>query len=820
MKVVLSWLRRFAQIEGDADEVAEQLTNLGMELESIERIGEGLDGIVLAKVLDIRAHPDADRIRLVDVDVGDGDALQICCGASNMTAGDLVPLATLGTTMPDGMEIARRKMRGEWSNGMLCSASELQLGDDHSGILIVDPATDRPLGSSIADVLGVTADVVFDFDALPNRPDTLSMLGVARDIAAHQRIAFSIPEPDPVESGTAASTLASVSIHAADLCGRFTSRVALGVTVGESPRWMAQRLLAAGMRPVNNVVDISNYVMLELGQPTHTYDLAKLPDGHVGVRWARDGEPIVTLDGAERTLTSSDGVIVDGHDTAIGIAGVMGGASTEISDSTRDVLVEAAWWQPQVISASAERLMLHSEASLRFKRGVDPEIGRLAIDRVAELLAELAGATICDGVVEARGDLPGPVAVEVLPERINRLLGTTIPTDDMVDMLDRIGFSSEPGDGSLQVLVPSWRPDSAIEADIAEEVARHYGMANITKTVPVSPHTGGLTADQRDRRALRAVLVGLGISEAMPMPFLAPGDLESFGIPGSGYAIANPLVAEESVLRTTLLPGLVKAVAHNESHRLTGVRLFEMGRCFMPGESPLVDVARSALAHTVLPGESERLGVVLAGSEAPDAVRTAEALLREVDRWIVTDGSLDLLDKARVPRISLVAEALPGLHRGRSASIRLGDQTLGSVGELDPGILERHGVAQRVAWLELDIDAVLAIPRQDPVEVPVNSYPSSDIDLAFIVAANVDAASLRNTIVESAMPTVEGAPVPVQVTLFDVFRSESIGSENKSLAFHVRFQAPERTLTDAEVATVRASIISAVESTHAARLRG
>lgn len=836
MKVVLSWLREFAPIEGDVDDLAEELTNLGMELESVERTGEGLDGIVLARVLDIRPHPDADRIRLVDVDRGDGEALQICCGASNMTVGDLVPLATLGTVMPGGMEIARRKMRGEWSNGMLCSASELQLGDDHSGILILDPDSEDLLGEPISDVLGLYPDVVFDFDGLPNRPDTLSMLGVARDLAAHQRIAFDVPEPVIDHEARSAESLASVSIEATDLCGRFTAMVARGVKVGESPRWMAQRLLAAGMRPVNNVVDISNYVMLELGQPTHTYDLAKLPEGRIGVRWARDGERIVTLDDIERTLTTSDGVIVDANDAAIGIAGVMGGASTEISASTTDVLIEAAWWQPLVVSITADRLFLHSEASLRFKRGVDPTIGELAARRVAQLLVEHAGATICEGVLEDRGNLPEPVEVAVSPKRINALLGTEITTDEMVGILGRIGFEARSSDAAdavatggatgndadvrLVVTVPPWRPDSSIEADVAEEIARHHGMANIPKTIPVSPHTGRLSDSQRDRRMLRRVLVGMGISEAMPMPFLAPGDLESFGLPDSGFTIGNPLVAEESVLRTTLLPGLVRAVTYNESHRRSGVRLFEMGRCFVPGEQPLVDVSESALAHTVLPGEAEYLGVVLAGSQAPDAVRVLEALLRKVDRWIVSDESSGLLDEARVPLVELVAEPLPGMHSGRSASVRIADRTIGTVGELDPGVLARHGVSQRVAWLELDVDALLAVPRQDPIEVPVSTYPGSDIDLAFVVDETVGAADVRRTIIESAMPSAADSPRPVQVVLFDVFRSDALGDEQKSLAFHVRFQAVDRTLTDKDVAEVRSVIIAAVESTHGAQLRG
>lgn len=820
MKVVLSWLRRFAPIEGDPEDLAAQLTDLGMELESLERIGEGLDGIVLAKVLDIRAHPDADRIRLVDVDRGDGEALQICCGASNMSVGDLVPLATLGTVMPDGMEIARRKMRGEWSNGMLCSASELGLGDDHSGILIVDPSDAAELGAPITEALGVARDVVFDFDALPNRPDTLSMMGVARDLAAHQHVGFSIPEPVVEMSGPPASSLASVSIQAPDLCGRFTALVARGARIGESPRWMAQRLIAAGMRPVNNIVDVSNYVMLELGQPTHTYDLAKLPEGRIGVRWAREGERVVTLDDVERTLTASDGVLVDANDEPIGIAGVMGGASTEISETSRDVLIEAAWWQPEVVSASAERLMLHSEASLRFKRGVDPEMAELAARRVAELLVELTGATVCEGVLRADGELPRPATVRVSPTRINALLGTTIETADMVGILERIGFATETVDDGLDVHVPTWRPDSSIEADIAEEIARHHGMSNIPKTIPVSPHTGRLSPAQRDRRAIRAALVGMGVSEAMPMPFLAPGDLESFGMVDTGVAIANPLVAEESILRTTLMPGLVKAVAHNESHRRTGVRLFEIGRCFSSEGAPLTDVEESAVAHTVLPGEAEHLGVVLAGSEAPEAVRLAETVLRRVDRWIVTEPSLTLLDEARVARVELVAEALPGMHRGRSATLRLGERILGSVGELDPEVLERHGVSQRVAWLELNLDSVLALPRQDRIEVPVSSYPSSDIDLAFVVDEKLDAARVRRTIIEAADVSDPAAPVPVEVGLFDVFRSESLGPGCKSLAFHVRLQAADRTLTDAEVGTVRAAMIEAVETTHGARLRG
>ena len=815
MKVLLSWLREFAPIEGDPDDIAVQLTDLGMELESVTRIGEGLDGIVVAEVLDIREHPDADKIRLVDVDLGDGEALQICCGASNMAVGDRVPLATIGTVMPGGMEIAARKMRGQASNGMLCSAREMEIGDDHAGILIL-PA-DVPLGEPVTEALGLRSDVVYDFDALPNRPDTLSVLGVARDLAAHQKVRFEVPPFDPTTSGVDASGLASVRIDAPDLCGRFVARLVSGVALGPSPRWMAQRLLAAGMRPINNVVDVSNYVMLELGQPNHTYDLAKLPGGHLGVRWARAGERITTLDDVERTLGERDGVIVDGDDAAVGIAGVMGGASTEISEHTTDVLVECAWWDPGAIAATSTRLNLHSEASLRFKRGVDPEMAPLAARRVAQLLSEIGGSQLHPGEIDVAGELPGPARIHVRTSTVNGLLGLELSSDDIAGLIEPIGFSTQPADDGLDVQVPTWRPDSSIEVDVVEEVARHYGMANLPKTVPVSPHTGELSARQQDRRALRRALVGAGLDEAMPMPFLAPGDLERAGLPAGGLVLANPLAAEESVLRTSLLPGLLKAVAYNASHRSPGVGLYEIGRVFGLGDGVLVDVDASARSDRVLAGETEHLAVVLAGAEAPDAVRLAEVLLRSVHRWSL-DSALLAPAVAEIATVDLQQVELPGLHPGRSAEILVGEDVVGQVGEVDPGVLEAYDIVERVAWLQLDLGVLLAIEPEVPTARTVSRYPSSDIDLAFVVDDAVTARDLHLAILSGAARP--DGMLPVEVELFDSFRSEQLGEGRKSLAYRIRFQAPDRTLTDTEVAAARAAIIAEVETSLGATLRG
>lgn len=797
MKVLLSWLREFAPLEGSPDDIAEQLTQLGMELESVTTVGEGLDGIVVARVLEVREHPDADRIRLVDVDRGDGVALQICCGASNMVAGDLVPLATIGTVMPGGMEIAKRKMRGQESNGMLCSSRELELGEDHSGILVLDH--DVAPGTPIREALDLRADVVYEFDSLPNRPDTLSVLGVARDLAAHQGVPFSLPEAVPTETGPDASQLCSVQIEAPELCGRFVARVLSGVTVEASPQWLQRRLVAAGMRPINNVVDVSNYVMLETGQPNHTYDLATLPEGRLGVRWGRPGETLVTLDDVERTLEPGDGLIVDGQDRPIGLAGVMGGASTEISATTTDVVLELAWWDPAAISASSTRHNLHSEASLRFKRGVDPQIAPYAARRFAQLLGEISSARLHPEQIDRSGDLPDTTRIAVRPERVNALLGTELSPEQMRSLLEPIGFAAVPDGETLSVTVPSWRPDCSIEVDVIEEVARHHGYARLGRTVPVSPTTGELNPDQRDQRRLRHVALGAGLDEAMPMPFLAPGDLERCELSATGLRLANPLAAEESVLRTSLLPGLVKAVAYNQSHRQRGVRLYEIGRIFDVGDGgAIVDVARSELAGRVLSGESEHFAAVLGDAEVAEAVRLAELLVASVHR-----GSVEL-----------VGGPLPGLHPGRAAAVLVGGVEVGQVGEIDPLVLERHEIDGRVAWVQLDLGALLGLTATVPQARPVSRFPSTDIDLAFVVADSVTAAALAQSIRSAAGELLD------RLELFDVFRSEQLGDGVRSLAYRLRLQAADRTLTDAEVATLRQGIIDAAAEAHGATLRG
>jgi phenylalanyl-tRNA synthetase beta chain len=787
MKVLLSWLRDFAPIEGDPVALGEQLSDLGMAVEQLDVIGEGLDGIVVARVLATRPHPNADKIQLVDVDAGDGEALQIACGAFNMAAGDLVPLATVGSTMPSGLEIGRRKLRGEWSNGMLCSARELGLGGDHAGIHILPG--NLPVGAPFAEAMGIERDVLYDLEINPNRPDAMSVAGVARDLAARLRVPFSVPEPVVDEVPAARIDAVRVEVDAPDLCGRFTARVLRGVTVGDSDPLIARRLTLLGMRPINSLVDVSNYVMLELGQPNHPYDLAKVRGGF-RVRRARVGDSLVTLDGVERRFVEDDLLICDGEDRPIGIAGVMGGADTEIDASTTDVLLEMAWFLPISVAKTSRRLRLRSEASARFEKGTDPEVIDLAHRRFAELLAG-SGARLEAGTVDVRGELPDRRPVHVRTGRLNRLLGTELEPAQIAELLEPIGFATTVVGEDTEVTIPSWRYDSTAEIDVVEEVARTYGYTAIGRSMPSSPRAARLTSRQRDRRRLAALLTARGMSEAMPLSFLAPGDLERCGLPGDGIEIANPLVAEESILRTSLLPGLVKSLATNAARRNTGVGLWEIGHVFRrPADGEEAGP---------LPDEREMLGVAQGGRDATAVVQTW---------WAVAE----LLG---VRTVSIVNGPVPGLHPTRSAAlVTEGGVTAGAVGELDPQVLDAHGIGERVGWLEVDLDALAEVPRDPHVYRPVSIYPSSDVDLAFEVDDSVPASA-----VEAAIDRAAGERLAA-LRLFDVYRGPGIASGRRSLAYALRLDAADHTLTDDEVAELRRRCIETVESTLPATLRG
>ena len=794
MKIVRSWLEDFARFSAVAsdDDIADALTALGLSVESVDVVGASVPGVVAARVVRTERHPDAAKVHRVWVDAGDGAERHVWCGAFNMSAGDLVPLATLGTTMPDGRHIERRAILGIESEGMLCSADELGLSSDASGILILDPAV-AP-GTPLSDIVG-GPETVLDLDVTRNRPDCLGHLGVARDLAAHYKIRCSEPRIDTARRG--AKRTLPVKIVDADLCGRFSLTVMSGITVGPSPAHHARRLAAAGMRSINNVVDASNLVMLELNQPNHAYDADVVGKG-MRIRRARDAETLVTLDGATRRLTGDDLLICDAQDRAIGLAGIMGGRDGEVRDSTTTIALEVAWFEPGAVRATSQRLALRSEASSRFERGVDPRGVELAVGRFAALLRETCPQLVVHaGAADVRtASMPTPATMSLRLNEVHRVLGTQVTARTATSLLERIGFEVRPVAAKaslrsagrspkkgaaktgpvLRVKAPSWRHDCTDEVDLIEELARHIGYDALGKRVSQSTQPGGLSAVQKRRRLLREIVMSLGCDEAMPSPFLAPGDHEKAGIDVAGgvVSLTNPLVAEESILRVSLRPGLLRAVQYNQSHRADDIALFELGHVYPAGSAEL-------------PDEYESLCLVAAGSDATTAMQW----------WTEISAALGVgaqIDQSRV---------VDGFHPSRSASLARGPVVLGAVGEIDPRVLRRLGIDGRVACLELNATRILAEIPAAAAAKPVSRFPASDFDLAFTVPSSVTAQQ-----VQRALRTAAGA-LAEDVRLFDVYRTDA-GAASRSLAFALRLRAADRTLADDDVATVRDKCVAAV----------
>ncbi|MBV9660253.1 MAG: phenylalanine--tRNA ligase subunit beta [Acidimicrobiales bacterium] len=794
MRAPLSWLRDYAPLAAPISRLAQILSELGLVVEGIEEVGAGLSDVVVARVLDIRPHPQADRIRLVDVDPGDGGPLQIVCGAWNFSVGDMVPLAPVGAVLPGEFKISLRKMRGEVSNGMLCSARELDLPEDPSAAdgLMILPGDVAPPGTPLAEALDIEPDVVFDLDVSPNRPDALCMAGIARDVAAVLGEAWAVPAWPPPVAVDPSLPAASVKVEAGDLCPRFTGTILEGVPRGSSPAWLARRLTLAGMRPISAVVDVSNYVMLDVGQPNHAYDLGGLGGGGILVRRARPGEQLETLDGALRSLRPDDCLICASDDTAVGLAGIMGGSRAEIGSSTDRVLLEAAWFSPPAIARTGIRLGLHSEARVRFERGVDPAVADLAVDRFAALLGATTDGLRRGPTTDVRDpSLPAPPSIQLRTVRVNAILGTSLVDDDLAHLLEPIGFAVRPdGPGRFSVDVPTWRLEVAREIDLIEEVARMWGYQRIERTVPAGARqrTGGLDRRQRERRLVRSVLTGAGFDEAWTTTFLAPDDLGRAGLDPPAVEVENPLDRSESVLRSSLLPGLLKALKFNLDRQLDDLAYFELGRVFaLPVGGP--ELPR----ETVLPRETERLGVVV----LPSGEGRQAAAASVVRAWVW------LRDRLRLEGASMVAAAGPGLHAGRSARLLAGGLELGYVGEVDPDVATAHGLSGRVGYLDLSLDAVLEAPRQPRLARDVSRYPASDMDLAFVTPDPVSAQDLAAALRRAGGELLE------ELELFDVYRGDTIGEGRRSLAFRARFRAGDRTLGEQELTALRQELIAA-----------
>ncbi len=782
MKVLLSILREMADIPADAETVALALNSLGLAVEETVVVGTPVPGVVSARIVRMEKHPDAAKVTRCFVDAGDGVERHVWCGANNMKPGDIVPLATLGTVMPNGMEISRRGILGIDSEGMLCSEVELGLSDESSGLLILPP--DSPLGISPFDILGIEHDVVFDLDLTRNRADCWGHLGVARDLAAHFGVPVKGPHIQTGELGDVKSL--PVEISAPEQCGMFSITQVSGISVGPSPRWVASRLAQLGMRSINNVVDASNLVMLETNQPNHAYD-AEVVSSFL-VRCAKAGETLTTLDGQTRNLHADDLLICDAKTGAgVGLAGVMGDLHSEITETTNTLAFEAAWFAPDPIRFTSNRHGIRSEASVRFERGTDPEAWKLAVERFVTILRETCPEVVLHAgtTVSKSSECPAPVVVSASVARIEKLLGIAITPDKISHILNSIGFVTSIEGDVITSIVPTWRPDCSQDVDLIEEVARHFGYDNIGKTVPNSTIHGRLSTMQQRRRVLRRVLVGLGLDEAMPSPFLAPGDLQMVGLPEDNVLrIANPLVADESVLRTSLRPGLLRSLKYNQSHRAPRIGLWEIGHVYPKSDEQL-------------PNESEQLAIVVAGGSAHTAL----------SQWSAICDALSVgtqLDQTRVPQ---------GLHPTRSATLARGKTVVGVVGEIDPVVLSELGIDGRVSVLEVNLSIIL---NEDPKPVQardINRFPSSDIDLAFVMSDDVKAETLQRALRQAAGKRL------VSIDLFDVYRGKGVEEGSRSLAFRLRIQESSGTLTDADIASVQESCIAAAQKVGAS-LRG
>jgi phenylalanyl-tRNA synthetase beta chain len=792
MRVPLSWIRDFTPLDAPVDEITAALNRVGLEVEGIDEPGREITGVRVARVLEVLAHPDADRLRLVDVDLGDRTT-RVVCGAPNVHDGMLAPFAPAGATLPGGATLERRKIRGQVSDGMLCSPRELGLGDDHDGILDLDP--DAIPGTDVRELLGLD-DVVLDLSITPNRPDAMCIVGVARELAAAFGVPLNVPTPETPTDPDAARAI-TVTVEHAGRCPRYLARVA-AITLGDSPAWMQQRLVKAGMRPISNVVDVTNYVLLERNQPLHAFDLDRLAGPGIVVRLAEPGEHLTTLDGVDRTLDPEDLLICDAQRVPQAIAGIMGGGSSEVSRDTTAILLESAYFERMGIARSSKRLKLRSESSARFERGTDPEGVATGAERAMELLADVAAARVAPDTVDR---YPHPVVrprITLRTRRVNAILGTELRDTDVLDALRPLEIDVTGNADDIVAIPPTFRPDLEREIDLIEEVARRVGFDRIGRTVArPRDQVGGLTAAQTERRHVADALVGVGAAEVTTIPVVAPALLATFGVADT-VALANPLRADESVLRASLLPGILTTAAANTARGRPDLALFEVGAVFFPPD-----------ADQLLPVERLDVGAVLTG--------TLERRPLETDRPVDAYDAVDLVrvvaDALELDGWDLEAATIPGYHPGRAARIRASGVVVGAVGELHRDVLAAVGLTAPVVGFEADLEALRAAPRRDRTFRALSPFPPSTIDLAFVVDDTVPAAALAATLRDAAAGLAE------EVHVFDEFRSPTLGPAKRSLGLALRFRAPDRTLTDADVATLRRRCIDAVTTVYGATLR-
>ncbi len=786
MKISYNWLKQYVEFDWSPQQLAERLTMCGIEVEGIEQIGASFDKIVVAQIVSSDKHPNADRLSVCRVTDGATER-QIVCGAKNYKVGDKVPLALPGAVLPGDFKIKVGKLRGVESQGMMCSEKELGIAEDAEGLLILEPAT--RLGAPIAEVLG-GGDTVYDLEITPNRPDLLSIIGIAREVSALTGNPIKMPDTNFTEEGEPVDTLAKVRVEAPDLCPRYAARVVRGVKIGPSPAWLKTLLEKLGIRSINNVVDVTNFVLLESGHPLHAFDYNLLAGHEIVVRRAQAGEHLMTLDDKDRVLDEQMLVIADAQ-KGVALAGIMGGRQSEISDGTVDVLLESAYFVPTNIRKTSKRVGLGSESSYRFERGADVGVCDWASRRAIALIQQLAGGKVARGVIDT---LAKPVELRRIAcrfSRVNQLIGVEVPVDAVKRALTNLGLAiaSESAD-RIEVTVPTFRVDLQREVDLIEEVGRIFGLDKIPSVASrAEPAISKFDVAYDRLRLVRQILNGVGYEEAVNQTPTAPATAALTQLPAelALVKLQNPLNEDLSILRPSLLPGLLQNLRTNIARQTLDVRLFEIGRVFA--------------SRNGKPQEQRSLALAVTGGRSPNAWE-AEALSAKADYYDLKGAVEALLARLKVAAVEFVPQQAPAGVFAQSALVKAGGKTLGEIGVLQEKLGREFDLREAVALAELDLDEVLAVARWTKAYRPLPQHPSVQRDVALVV----DAATTHEQVMAVFARCRKN--LVASVRLFDIFSGKTIPSGKKSMAYSLTYQAPDRTLTDAEVNKTHDEIVA------------
>lgn len=797
MLVPVKWLREYVDIDDiDSKTLADELTLSGSHVESIISLDRDIEKVVVGRVDKLEKHENADNLFVVQVNIGD-ETLQIVTGAKNLKVGDYVPVALVGAKLPGGIKIDKVNFRGIDSYGMLCSLKELGYEDSvipkyqRDGIFVFDK--EYPLGSDVKEILGLYGDII-EFEITPNRPDCLSIIGMARETAATFNRQLKLPEIKVNEEvDNINDYVESVEVDE-ELCNRYYVRLIKDIKIKESPLWLQNRLMEAGVRPINNIVDITNYVMLELGQPLHAFDYDKLKNKRIVVRRAKDGEKMTTLDGVTRSLKNSHLLITDGEDI-LGIAGVMGGFESEVTDDTTTVLLESANFDARSIRLTAKDLNLRTEASSRFEKGIDPNLCEIAAERVCQLVEEIGAGKVVKGIIDVYPNKREEKTIRLRTERVNGLLGIDLTVDEMVDYLERLGLKSVKDGDILDVTIPTYRLDLGIEADLIEEIGRLYGFHN----VPSKPLEGVLTRGEKSYQRIiadkaKSILQGLGFNEAMTYSFISPRAYDRIKVeedsPLRRYIeIMNPLGEDYSVMRTTLVPNMMEVLSRNYNFGNKECFAYELGNVFIPKELPLKE----------LPYEKKMLTIGMYGN---------------VDFYDLKEAVEILFDRLGIEDVEYLPEKSNlTFHPNRTAKIIKDDQVIGILGEIHMDVLENYDIDVRVYIADLDFDIIVKKANLEKTYRPLPKYPAIERDIAIVVDEDILVGDLKKTILENGQGLIE------KVELFDVYTGAQVPQGKKSVAFSMVFRSYDRTLVDDEVNEIQQNIIKALEEKYDARLR-